>query len=312
MKIKRFEAASMSGALKLIKQEFGDEAVILSAKSYKKSTGLLSGKRSAKVVVTAAVDPPSAPVKNSSTEKDSPIFQARHEDKAGAHPPAGGKLRFLKRFTPITRTGQQKLQSKFVGMENVSQNSDGAISVYQRLVDQGVKDAIAKDMNNQVASLIQPGMDAPDEMRSALSHVFQAQQMVERPPSTDHPAPRIVVLVGPSGAGKTTMAAKLAAMQVRQAPASAAFLSFDDQRVAGCAELERYAEILGIRLEMTYEPEAVAQLLNELSHYPLVVVDTPGLATDERELRDHLKRMIAAIPKAEVHLTIGRLLGHEV
>jgi flagellar biosynthesis GTPase FlhF len=56
MKIKRFEASTMSEALRMIKKEFGEDAVILSAKTQKKSSGLLGGKRPQKVVVTAAID----------------------------------------------------------------------------------------------------------------------------------------------------------------------------------------------------------------------------------------------------------------
>ncbi|MGD8835573.1 MAG: hypothetical protein PVJ19_11555, partial [Desulfobacteraceae bacterium] len=56
MKIKRFEATSMSEALRQIKKEFGDEAVILSAKTHKKSQRFLGKKSSRKVVVTAAAD----------------------------------------------------------------------------------------------------------------------------------------------------------------------------------------------------------------------------------------------------------------
>ena len=56
MKIKRFEASSMSDALRMIKKEFGEDAVILSAKTMKKNSGLLGNKRPQKVVVTAAVD----------------------------------------------------------------------------------------------------------------------------------------------------------------------------------------------------------------------------------------------------------------
>jgi flagellar biosynthesis GTPase FlhF len=57
MKIKRFEAASMAEALRMVKKEFGEEAVILSAKTASKAGRLFGARQAGQVVVTAAIDP---------------------------------------------------------------------------------------------------------------------------------------------------------------------------------------------------------------------------------------------------------------
>lgn len=305
MKIKRFEASSMSDALRLIKQEFGDDAVILSAKSIKKPNGLLTGKKRAKVVVTAAVDTTSLPANDAPMDKLNTPKAAISDAEPHNKTPAQGKLQFLKRFNPITRTGQQKLQSKIVRMAAQASRDVSTKAVYQKLVGQGVHHHIAEDLNDQVVTLAGSDISDLSEMRNVLSQLIEAKKIVKRFHKRDHQGARIVVLVGPSGAGKTTMAAKLAATQVRRIPGSAAFLSLDDRRVAGCAELERYADILGLQLETAYDPEALARVLDQMRRYQLVVVDTPGLSLDDESQREHLRRMIVAMPGADVHLLLN-------
>src|SRR4030042_1227244 len=106
MKIKRFEAPNMSEALRMIRKELGEEAVILSAKNTKNPGRLFGLKSGSQVVVTAAVDPTgvkNAPANGNQTL--SPTADEERSDAAQATPkPAQGIERILKQYTPITRT----------------------------------------------------------------------------------------------------------------------------------------------------------------------------------------------------------------
>ncbi|MFN2223825.1 MAG: hypothetical protein ACK2UH_14810, partial [Candidatus Promineifilaceae bacterium] len=84
MKIKRFEASSMQDALRKIKKEFGEEAVILSAKTMKKNS-LLGKNPMNRVVVTAAVDKSPAPAPPEDLDAVvSPPADTAPEDKSNA------------------------------------------------------------------------------------------------------------------------------------------------------------------------------------------------------------------------------------
>lgn len=313
MKIKRFEAPSMTEALRMIKKEFGEEAVILSAKTTKKSGGVLGAKRTKQVVVTAAIDmarlQPDAlatPQEERPTASDSPAGQGfRATNGSTAQMP-----RLLQRFMPITRTGQQKLRSKFVHVAPESEKpSESGIGrefrIRQHLEAQGLVSGLAEDLAEKTAALLPPE-PMGGEILQALSQVIEAKGMIAPSGPGRRPGvkPRIMALVGPHGAGKTATVAKLAAGALIHDRQNAALLTLDDQRIAGATELARYAQIMGVDLHQPHDSSQLREAVQSMSHADLIVVDTPGLAPHDPMGRTRLKSLLDDLHPTEVHLTL--------
>jgi flagellar biosynthesis protein FlhF len=298
----------MSEALRMIKKEFGEEAVILSAKTMKKTSRLLGGKRTKQVIVTAAVDASPAPcAKGDSGDFKSgvgkPTMTAANHDKD-----APKAVSFLERFKPITRTGQRKLQPKLVRMlkQDKAQPEAADPALDRMLISQGVDDHLAADLHQKTVALTSKALHVKDELHTALSQVITAGNIVGPHPSAAMDTRRIMVLVGAAGVGKTTTVAKFAARQAMQSGGeSVALLSLDDQRIAGQAELERYARILGIELRCAYHSDDIERELNALGGHRLVVVDTPGMAAHDHARLEQLRRLIKAIANASVYLVLN-------
>lgn len=308
MKIKRFEAPSMSEALRMIKKEFGEEAVILSAKTLKKTSRLLRGKSAKQVIVTAAIDAsPASRGENDSGEFKGSIGTPSTAKENPDQAPSKA-MSFLKQFKPITRTGQRKLQPKLVRMLNQDpvQPNTAPYALDRILMSQGVDEHLAVDLHRQTAALTQKALDVKDELHTALSQVMTAGNVVGLHSPAAMETRRINVLIGAAGVGKTTTAAKFAAGQAMQSGAtSVALLTLDDQRIAGQAELERYADILGIELRRAYHSDAVGHELQALADRRLVVVDTPGMAANDHVQLERLRRLIKAISGASVYLVLN-------
>lgn len=319
MKIKRFEASSMSDALRAVKKDFGDDAVILSAKTVKKSNRIFGGKRKSQVVVTAAIDREAAA---------SGAMAASAESSAENQVYTGMEKAFEASqhngFVPITRTGQKKLKSKFVRLASEIQRSEffppepPEKSLYKRLTDQGLDEATAQDWSRQVHQLLSVTDVSSDEneQRSALSQVVEAGNLVAPGYFPGHctgpeKKQRRIVLVGPSGSGKTTMAAKLAASAAMQSQ-SAAVLSLDNYRIAGTEELVRYARIIGFQFEAPAGPEEISQALAHCRDNDLIVVDTPGFGMNDAATRQQVTDIISQIDGAEVHLLLNAGVQHSV
>jgi flagellar biosynthesis protein FlhF len=317
MKIKRFEAASMAEALRMVKKEFGEEAVILSAKTASKAGRLFGARQAGQVVVTAAIDPLAVKhVQNAPVEGTGALTYPSGTPEKDVESNAGlGNI--LRRYTPISRTGQQKLQPKFVSLMSASQGAQAYAqaqrpdrSIREQLQAQGVEHALASELAEGVDTLLASDCTA-DEPRAqedptaALARIIEARGWVAPVSAAHNRSARIVVLVGPAGAGKTATAAKILGHAIMQGDLTAGILSLDDQRIGATLELQRFSHLLGLRLETARTMDQVTAALDRMGDAQLVLVDTPGLGPDAFEGRQALMEMIKCMHDPEVHLVLN-------
>jgi flagellar biosynthesis protein FlhF len=102
----------------------------------------------------------------------------------------------------------------------------------------------------------------------------------------------VYALVGPTGVGKTTTTAKLAARCVlRHGPSKVALVTTDGYRIGAHEQLRIYGRILGVSVYLVKDAEELRQTLRELQHKHLVLVDTMGMSQRDKlvpELTDML------------------------
>lgn len=304
MKIKRFEASNMSDALRKIKKEFGEEAVILSAKTVKKNS-LLGKCKGSQVVVTAAVD--SAPASPVSQKNDAVVNPPsdQTENAEGRAPEGGSGINILKSFIPITLTGQKKVKPKIVQLINADKEKPRERYLRDLMVSHGISEYIAEDLESKAAALLpQENISAQDYL-SSLAQVMEAKGLVGMVTNRAQSKQRIVVMLGPSGVGKTSAVAKLCARHTLQFQESVGLVSFDNHRVAGTAELERYARILDVPFKTIFDLNEVHAVMTEMASFDLVIVDTPGLTAEDQVLCEQLRKLMAALNEPERYLLIN-------
>jgi flagellar biosynthesis protein FlhF len=99
----------------------------------------------------------------------------------------------------------------------------------------------------------------------------------------------VTALVGPTGVGKTTTLAKLAARAVvRHGASQVALVSTDHYRIGAAAQLEHYGRLLGVRVYPAYDADSLRQVLGLLKGCHTVLVDTAGLAGNDPRLAEQL------------------------
>lgn len=116
--------------------------------------------------------------------------------------------------------------------------------------------------------------------------------------------PRCIALVGPPGAGKTLTAVKLALSKHAFGGQSVGFLTLDTYRVGAVDELQTYAELMGVPLEVVYNRREVDGAVQRLRHCRTIILDTPGRTPDAVGRLGPWEDLFHQIKPQEVHLVL--------
>jgi flagellar biosynthesis protein FlhF len=123
-------------------------------------------------------------------------------------------------------------------------------------------------------------------------------------PVTRGARPLVVALVGPTGAGTTTTAAKLALSPEAFGARRVGLLTLDTYRVGGLDEMQTYADIAALPLEVVYDEREVAGAMKRLERCDVVIVDTPGRSPRAGANNARWQGILAALAPDEVHLVV--------
>jgi flagellar biosynthesis protein FlhF len=124
--------------------------------------------------------------------------------------------------------------------------------------------------------------------------------------------PRVICLVGPTGVGKTTTVAKLAATCKLRHARRVGLITSDTYRIAAVEQLRTYAGIIGLPLKVANTPAEMTQAIADLSAMDVIIVDTAGRSQHDARRLDELKAFITAAAPDETHLVLASTVGETV
>ena len=156
--------------------------------------------------------------------------------------------------------------------------SPARAAAFDTLLGYGCDETLAQTL----AAKIDPALDPARVHAPMLAELARMLTISREEPIDDG---GVIALVGPTGAGKTTTAAKLAArFAARHRPRDVELVTPDFERVGACVQRHAHGRRLGITVCEANGPEALQQTLDQLQDYPLVVVDTAGYGARDRAL----------------------------
>ncbi|HEY8530955.1 MAG TPA: flagellar biosynthesis protein FlhF [Limnochorda sp.] len=182
----------------------------------------------------------------------------------------------------------------------------GLERVYQRLVDRAVEPHFARRVVEGLAPLVPPGATLPDERLFELARDHLASLIPVSPTvRLGEGQRRVMVLVGPTGVGKTTSLAKLAAHYGLMARHPVGLITFDTYRVGATEQLRTYAEIIGLPMEVVYHPGELEGTLERMADRQLLLVDTAGRSPQDLMRLQELRSYLRLLPDPDVYLVLS-------
>jgi flagellar biosynthesis protein FlhF len=141
-----------------------------------------------------------------------------------------------------------------------------------------------------------------EHFRRIVHSVMQESLAVTGPIRLSGGARRVVALVGPTGVGKTTTLAKLAANYRLREGARVGLVTVDTYRTAAVEQLRTYAEIIDLPMEVVSTPEEMRQAVTKLAALDLVLIDTAGRSPRDADRIEELRTLLDAASPDETHL----------
>ena len=184
---------------------------------------------------------------------------------------------------------RQLLEHQVAGLlwqDRVQKDPNRAVLV-NKLSSMGIDEQLAE----QIAGFI-PSQLNEQEAWQQVKHLLVNQLQTTNNEIIRHGG--VVSLVGPTGVGKTTTIAKIAARfaQIHGAD-SVALISTDTYRIAGYEQLTTYGKIIGCPVKLAQDANELDNLLAQFSTKKLVLIDTAGMGQRDMRLNEHLKTLVA-------------------
>ncbi len=178
---------------------------------------------------------------------------------------------------------------------------------YNQLIQSQVAEELASSMIKTLQTQIRPEhARQPEFVKLKL-----AEQIERLLPSagpivrTKAIGPHVVALIGPTGVGKTTTIAKLAANLMLREKRRVGLITLDTYRIAAIDQLRKYADILGSPLKVVGTAEETAAAVRSMHDCEFILIDTAGRSPNDALKLSELKGLLAAANPDEVHLVLS-------
>ncbi|AAR36447.2 flagellar biosynthesis protein FlhF [Geobacter sulfurreducens] len=144
-----------------------------------------------------------------------------------------------------------------------------------------------------------------EAIRSFLPQAFKSAIKCSGPLTVKKNGPRIIALVGPTGVGKTTTIAKLAAHYALREGHRAALITIDNFRVGAVEQLKTYSRIMGVPVEVAATAAELEAAIELHSDKELILIDTAGRSHKDSEKIEELKGFLESRFAIEIHLCLA-------
>ncbi|SDB99262.1 MULTISPECIES: flagellar biosynthesis protein FlhF [unclassified Candidatus Frackibacter] len=280
MEVKRYRGENMQEAMFKVKADLGADAIILHTRKFKKG-GFLGffGKKIVEVIAT--ID------KQEENQKYEKLQQELNQMK-----------QMMNNF--LNELESKQLTASYNHLpESLQQITD-------KLLTCGVKEELATEILRSITDELEP-QDFGDHSKTKEILATELEKRLAKvsPVELDSKTPKVVALIGPTGVGKTTTIAKLAANFNLIKNKNVALITADTYRVAAVEQLKTYSEIIGSSLEVVFTPSELNRSIDKFMDKDIVLIDTAGRSQKNQMQMSELNALIDSAKIDEKYLVLS-------
>nr|WP_319397062.1 protein FlhF [uncultured Desulfobacter sp.] len=283
---KIFRAPNIQAALAGVKEELGPDAMILSTRKVPKSPKDPYGKTMFEVeaAMPSSEDaPPQTPVPQDVDALKSDLSE-------------------IKDILSVAGFGS--------GMHAILCNHFESVGVLASLLRCGISERLAADIVQRASADLTKDLDKVSQMKALKKNVmelcldqFRTKDFFTRQNASE--LPQVAAFVGPTGVGKTTTIAKLAAFLSFTRKMKVGLVSIDNYRIGAFEQLKAYAGIMGLVCIPAFSRKDLARALERMKAMDMVLIDTAGHSHYDKEKIDEILELIRNDFQISVHLTLS-------
>jgi flagellar biosynthesis protein FlhF len=341
MLVKVFEAEEMSSALKMVKESLGPDALILSTRTLRKGGMGVFGKPV--LEVTAAVESPALaaaphpaavrpgkPALAVAAGDDEPELSYRdiwrrstvidsaatvgEGVRAPARDTAGEGLAAVRAeldelkamLRQATRNSRTEREPGFAQAYALAAETGGLQHLLGELARWGIEAEAAETLARCAQAKLSAGqLGDPRRLQSFLRESIGEMVRVTGSVFARNRQQQRIALIGPTGVGKTTTLAKLAADYLTHFDGKVALVTIDTYRIAAVEQLKVYGEILCLPVEVVFSPDELQAAFARHADKDLILVDTAGRSPRDDQRLDELAAFLGPESGTSKHLVLA-------
>lgn len=302
MKMKKYNAPSIAEAMKLIRADLGEDAVIISSKvvETKKFFGLVKNKSFDVIAGIDRIEKKSAPVVL-------PDMQNFNQQSYINEPPAFNKTSVNNKSAtdhePQMTVADDDLKKELADLKEImksvqrqsiqSQYPDELLPFLEFLERQELAKVLITEIGDELFERSKQSVNplTEEEMKSVATTILR-EKLDGLPIGGLTYEKKVINILGPTGVGKTTTIAKMAARSALEKKKRIGFITTDTYRIAAIEQLKTYAGLLQAPVEVAYNEKDFNEALQKLDYVDLIFIDTAGRNYKESKYVDDLVKLI--------------------
>ncbi|HVR75906.1 MAG TPA: flagellar biosynthesis protein FlhF [Planctomycetota bacterium] len=319
----RVEAPTMEEALRKIRTALGTDAMIVSTRKFRRGGVLGMGGQDVFEIYAAdtrsrienvrrqnssrtrAVESPPRPVEDEPSRLDLPALAPGAETSPMEALSSGSRRESREERSTAPRRGTRS--ERFRTSEPPAESHPFLKECHETLISREVEPQVADLIVSEISRLRLPsGYPDPSRARAVVKAQL-TKLFLPSPPIDSEKRPRSIMLVGPTGVGKTTTIAKLAARAKINERRRVGLITLDTFRIAAVDQLEKYAQIIGLPLVVATTPRQLEVAVEDFRarDTDLIFIDSAGRSHRDELKMAELREFTSALPEAEVHLVVS-------